>query len=792
MQIPADWAAAYTEMIGVASAFLLDELRRENEATWRVVKDFDEAYAALKQASGEYRFDDVADWLATAGAANNLEHLYYRLDARLSHVLLDEFQDTSRIQFRVLTPLLDEVVAHGDGSRSMLVVGDVKQSLYGWRGAEPEILGTLADRWPGAVSRDGLHENWRSSPVVLGLVNRVFLNLDSNRAILEASDAAEAIAAASELRSGFVEHAAAKRDLPGECRLVAGPDTKGARQAADEDGEEEAGLDLAEFLAERAAAIANQCPHATVGVLLRRNMLAARIVHSLRARGIDAGEEAGNPLTDSAAAAAAISALRLAVHPSESASSLHVAAGPMGKVLRMRCENGRAVGAEAASRSIREQAGRLGIAGMIEDWRRRLGPVMTADEAERFMRLVELAGAYERDGGWSLAEFARFAAEKSVDRPGGARVRVMTIHKAKGLEFDAVLLGEACNSWRVRSNGVLTMREGDDPRGGVVAASRWCSTERRALHPMLGAMYSSWRRKDLREELCGLYVGLTRARRLLEVVVHPDGVESPFSAARLLCCELSPGAAGATGDVLWQDRGDGRPWWQGIEPTADARAAGAHSPVKVTLREPDRHAADLPRRAPSGLEGEGMVRPGELFRPRGESQRRRGTLVHRWFQLVEWIGESDPRDDALLRAGVEEGWSEEEAKEEIAPFRAVLAGPIGDALRRRDADESVLREWPFAIPVVRDGEGEVLLTGQVDRLVLRTRDGRPRSAVVMDFKTDAVETEEQILQRTEHYAPQLRAYGQAVAAAFGLESRLVELRLLFTGPGRVVEVSPAG
>ena len=69
--------------------------------------------------------------------------LLYRLDARVEHLLLDEFQDTSRLQWRALLPLVEEILSWGDGSRTLFAVGDPKQAIYGWRGGCVELFDVL-------------------------------------------------------------------------------------------------------------------------------------------------------------------------------------------------------------------------------------------------------------------------------------------------------------------------------------------------------------------------------------------------------------------------------------------------------------------------------------------------------------------------------------------------------------------------------------------------------------------------------------------------------------------------
>src|SRR5690606_38970008 len=69
----------------------------------------------------------------------------FRLDQRIDHLLVDEFQDTSPTQWRMVQPLLDEIAAGDAGRpRSAFIVGDEKQSIYGFRRADPRLLGAAA------------------------------------------------------------------------------------------------------------------------------------------------------------------------------------------------------------------------------------------------------------------------------------------------------------------------------------------------------------------------------------------------------------------------------------------------------------------------------------------------------------------------------------------------------------------------------------------------------------------------------------------------------------------------
>ena len=122
---------------------------------------------------------------------NGVPEALCRMGSRLTHFLVDEFQDTSREQWHALRPLLEEALSRGG---SLTWVGDVKQSIYGWRDGDPELFdGILADRGLTAIAattcRDSLPFNWRSSRQVVEHNNALFSPLEqpeTARAVMSA------------------------------------------------------------------------------------------------------------------------------------------------------------------------------------------------------------------------------------------------------------------------------------------------------------------------------------------------------------------------------------------------------------------------------------------------------------------------------------------------------------------------------------------------------------------------------------------------------------------------------
>ena len=104
----------------------------------------------------------------------NKEFLYFKIDSRFQHILLDEFQDTSTLQFLLLKPLIDELFAgHGQSEfKSFFYVGDTKQSLYRFRGGVEELFDAVAKHYGVEIAQ--MDTNYRSSKSVVEQVNRWF------------------------------------------------------------------------------------------------------------------------------------------------------------------------------------------------------------------------------------------------------------------------------------------------------------------------------------------------------------------------------------------------------------------------------------------------------------------------------------------------------------------------------------------------------------------------------------------------------------------------------------------
>jgi len=131
----------------------------------------------LNVRSNQISFSDLSfyTYKVLRGAIEN-EFLYFRIDSKIDHLLIDEFQDTNILQFKILEPIIDEI-SSGIGTkefRSFFYVGDVKQSIYRFRGASKELFYYVAKRYD--VKIDKLVYNYRSRSNIVEFVNKTFMH----------------------------------------------------------------------------------------------------------------------------------------------------------------------------------------------------------------------------------------------------------------------------------------------------------------------------------------------------------------------------------------------------------------------------------------------------------------------------------------------------------------------------------------------------------------------------------------------------------------------------------------
>ncbi len=145
------------------------------EQIYSIFDIYEKRKNSLLKSKNKLNFDDISN-ICYDLLNHNIDRnfFYFRLDSKINHILIDEFQDTNLRQYEILKPLIDEIKS-GEGrigNRSLFFVGDEKQAIYGFRGCDSRIFRFISDELN--LSSESLPKNFRSSTNIVGFVNSAF------------------------------------------------------------------------------------------------------------------------------------------------------------------------------------------------------------------------------------------------------------------------------------------------------------------------------------------------------------------------------------------------------------------------------------------------------------------------------------------------------------------------------------------------------------------------------------------------------------------------------------------
>ena len=754
----------------------LNKISDQTAAAYQLLTEYHALYLQNRADSATLSFDDIKYRVLEAQLLGNLDQVYYRLDSRIAHLLLDEFQDTANIEWQVIYPIVDEILSKsGGGDYSFFCVGDVKQAIYGWRGGNAHIFDRIADTWRQVEKRE-LVTNWRSAAPVITFVNQVFMHLGEVTALQSYEHVLQY------WRGHFVEHQTHKKTLPGYVQLVRVTETETAEEGNLTCLETAVG-DLVRELRQEKNGI-------SIGILTRRNDTVSRLSKVLSSAPYNfvVSEEGKVRITDSEFVQLVLAALQIAEHPCDSTAGYTLAHSMLGRALGL---TGSDISQQLGplSTKLRTSVLTKGYGETVSELKDLVSEHLVGMERKRADQLLQLGFDYDRSPLARYAGFVEYVRAYRLEDKCAAAIRVMTVHQAKGLEFDAVILPELSSQ---KPNGpnkpVLTGQDRDDPLTRINEVIAFPPKDVRRLDDHLTQLYDQGSEEAVHEMLCVLYVALTRARYGLYLLVAETKQTELEPATVVLGSVLGleddkrEGVLYETGAKNWQlddvscQPNDGRP----------RNAANAPLIVNVV----DRKRKYLAHLAPSMLEGTNILEAGKLLRfahCRERLQARKyGSMIHKLFEQVAWLDAGQPEEAELMTVCRQFRVPEEMIDQALKELRNMLKIPaINDLLRisRYGSDESetkLYREQSFAYRAE-----DKIISGFIDRLVLVKREGKACQAEIIDYKTDNV-TELDIANKMEFYRPQLESYRQAASLLLNLAPGQINLTLAFVQKGIVV------
>lgn len=764
-------------------------------------------YEARKLRHGWLDFDDLIfkarDLLTDPSVA---EWVLFRLDGGIDHILVDEAQDTSPPQWQVIDLLSREFTAgqgtHIGAERTLFVVGDKKQSIYSFQGADPDGFDKMLAQFAGrmqsgtnALQELQLEYSFRSATGILSVVDNTF-HQDARRGL-----------------GKDVLHRAFKSDMPGRVDLwpviVKGdePEKPDWSDPVDTLAPEHPTLQLAQRIATELRRMIGgetlwhrdgQRPVRAGDVLIllrRRSALFHEIIRACKAEGLPiagadrlkiGGELAVKDLSAVLAFLATpeddlslACALKSPLFGWDERALYDLAAGRGKKYLWAALREHKEAYAEtyAMLSALRSDADFLRPFDLIEriltrhDGRRRLIARLGPEAEDGIDALLSQALAYERIEVPSLTGFLTWleSGEVEIKRQmdsAGDRIRVMTVHGAKGLEAPVVILPDTAQHRARNQDEILT------GEGGVPLWKTATGDSPSVMRAAQNALSES--AEDERQRL--LYVAMTRAEQWL-----------------IVCAAGELGKSGS-----WYDKiADGMarvgavdfdfPFGRGQRVETGAWGAGAlHVPDVTAPPTPILSTwaiarADTPDRpdvtiSPSGLGGEKALQ-GEGAALSEEEAKARGTYLHLLLEHLPQHPQADWPGVALrLLSGKENGPDEAEISALLAETETVLTAP---ALRDMFAKPALCEvEVTAHLPDL----GQGALYGAIDRLIVEDE-----RVLIIDYKSNAI-VPERAEDTPEGVLRQMGAYAAALARIY--PERRIETAILWTRSAKLMHLPP--
>jgi len=796
--IPEALRGPYERIAQHVLASVAEPWKSQTLAARQLLRDYHTCFENAKRTAGGLEFGDVTRRLAAAQSQSRLVDSSFRLDTSIDHLLLDEFQDTSPEQWNVIRSFAEE--ACREPGRTFFCVGDPKQAIYGWRGGEAALFDLITEELPGdSAGALELNLSYRSSPVIMETVNLAMRQMTNHDNLSEHQEILY------QWGKRFPEHQTARRNLSGYACVRTLSETNADLPEFGEEIEQPR-----EYWAEVAAYVKarrDEVPGASIGILTRKNPTIGRLIFELSQLGIDASEEGGNPLTDSAAVQLVLSLFRLADHPGHTIAAFHVASSPLGSIQNW-TEYQNPFSRMKFSTELRQKLINRGYGGLVHEIVPALLPFCNRREGQRLTQLADLADRYDnlmadlRPGG-----FVEFIEQQRKEEPSSASVRVMTIHQSKGLEFDLVILPEMDSNLYLSPKYVSHSPAPGAPPD-LVALYR-SSEQFKFLGGDLLEARQATRDRMFQEALCLLYVAMTRAARSLHLLMLPKVSKNhPKTFAGLVRAALAPQVPVTPNTVLWElGRED---WYAGTPlvngPAVESGKGEEPAARNITFAEPTSRQ-HWTRQTPTGRRTPATVPLSRELVPTRSLSLAKGTLFHRWMEQIQWLDDASPGQEQLTLIARQCGVLEADGARWMNEFQAMLksswcrtlfsrqfyassASPFSEETRSRlmqkRARVSVRQELPFT---VQTGSAE-LLSGCLDRVVIAEDNGVPLEADVIDFKTDELTSTHDLSSRTEHYQEQMQAYRLAVSQLFRIPPEKVSVRLCFLQSGDIVSIPP--
>lgn len=811
----------------------------------RLADDVMGNYALAKSRRAALDFDDlIARTSSLIRTKDSAQWVLYKLDSALAHILVDESQDTAPAQWQIIAALASEFFS-GTGQRedvrTLFAVGDEKQSIYSFQGAEAEQFARMGEAFTKAAAianvkwrRVPLNLSFRTVEPVLNAVDTVFS--DAQRTPGVVTDGQAIVHYTKRLgHAGLVEIWPTETyDAPGDAdpwspleeEAQPSPVVRLANRIA---------MTIRRWLDEKEPLASEGRPIRPGDILIlvrKRNPFAAPMTAALKALDIPVAGSDRIQLTEQIAVQDVMALCDFITLPEDDLALACVLKSPMFGLddddLLALAPARKGTLWKALLRGTELKPEYKAAAEQLKLWRARadflppyeflssildkdgirarligrIGP----DAAEALDELVSLALTYDDHAPPSLSGFINWLRSdtREIKRDmehGRNEVRVMTVHGAKGLEAPIVFLPDTCTTASAgRQGGGLVKLAGLTP-DGAPDLFVWAVKGTSGLDPIVTARAEETRR-DTAERNRLLYVAMTRARDRLYVA----GFEGKLGRARGCWWDLVSDGLGERAERVRDPQGNevrrysceqavppepreevtatlqgvtALPAWAAKPAPREPQLSIPLAPSRLAPYEPDEDGEPLPRFAPRDALAE-PAGQAPAMAATDQSRFLKGTLTH---ALLHYLPGLEPNS-----------WAKA-AKAFLAARAAQLPARTQATIVRETLE--ILNHPDFAplfgpgsqaeVPIVAaiprpHGRGPALkLTGQIDRLV-----DTGSSILIVDYKTNNPPARDPEAV-ADVYIYQLAAYRLALEAIY--PGRIVRAALLWTASPALMEIS---
>lgn len=437
-----------------------------------VAGELNRAFNEIMKEKNVLCIDDSNTILRDIIDGSDAPFVYEKLGVRYEHFLLDEFQDTSVVQWSNFSPLLSE---SDSNSRDNLIVGDVKQSIYRWRGSDWKLLDeTIPGQFKGHQQKV-LDTNYRSLANVVNFNNCYF---KSAAAILDGMQTPDG--PMSTIYSDVKQKVGKKSDSKGNVKLT----------FCEKDAE------LKNVLDSVRDAVAAGAKLSEIAVLVRSNVIGENVAAFLIDNGIPVVTDDSLKVKNAMTVRRIVSLMSYVDNPEDTVSSFLANTLDMSVPTGYNCLVDMA---EAIFRSLKDND-QQGL------WK---------GEALHIQSFFDCLQDYVATNGNSLRSFLKYWEEKnpSISSPSsGESVRVMTIHKSKGLDFPYVIIPfvENINLYKADSHWCAPKLQGT-PLAGVAEGVYDVTLSKSSEHSLFSEDYAKESFLQKVDNINTIYVAMTRA-----------------------------------------------------------------------------------------------------------------------------------------------------------------------------------------------------------------------------------------------------------------------------------------